>query len=75
MAGNAIKSAALIRFGLLFAVVHGAALPCPAQQDEMEIIERVSILLEQLKSPEVALRDQAHRHRGRATRTQTTETL
>lgn len=59
MAGNAIKSAALIRFGLLFAVVHGAALPCPAQQDEMEIIERVSILLEQLKSPEVALRDQA----------------
>ena len=59
MAGNAIRSGALVRFGLLIAVVHGAALPCPGQQDEMEIIERVAILLDQLKSPEVARRDKA----------------
>ncbi|MEE2827460.1 MAG: hypothetical protein VYE64_12610 [Planctomycetota bacterium] len=59
MAGNTIRSGALIRFGLLIAVVHGAAQTAPGQQDEMEIIERVAILLDQLKSPEVARRDKA----------------
>ncbi|MCH2183575.1 MAG: hypothetical protein MK108_16370 [Mariniblastus sp.] len=59
MAGNSIRSRVIIRFTLLGAVLNGAILPCWGQQDEMEIIERVTVLLDQLKSPEVVRRDQA----------------
>jgi len=49
----------IIRFILLATVWSGAIMPCLGQQDEMEIIERVTVLLDQLKSPEVAQRDKA----------------
>lgn len=57
MAGTFLRPTAmtwLVLLGLMAAVV-----PCPGQQDEMEVIERVTQLLEQLKSPDVAKRDEA----------------
>lgn len=51
---TAITWLVLMGFGLMAAIV-----PCYGQQDEMEVIERVTQLLEQLKSPDVAKRDEA----------------